>query len=276
MGEEPTQDAGPVTARISDGGDSIDVDADGGAPLDAEPPVEQWLSDTDTTVSPGWFVIDDQVRQAQFQPGLLPSSPLQSQVARPTPSRPLSTTDVILASAPPPSVSLDSSSVVTVSAFQPLVLPTSAGVDSLLLATNATSGQNRHPTASENIIAGRRKGQTPGGSYWIPTREDLDTMLSKIDSRIVENVTVVKGPYNVVEGPGLAFFDVELLRAPRFEDGYESHGLSLLEYQTNGEQWHGRQSLSGGSANWGYRIGYSHRTGSDYESGNTHGVYDQL
>ena len=78
---------------------------------------------------------------------------------------------------------------------------------------------------------------------------------------------MTKGPYNVLHGPGLAFFDVKLLRAPRYEDGYQSFGSSVLEYQTNGEQWNGRQSFEGGSWDWGYRVGYSHRTGSDYEAG---------
>lgn len=92
-------------------------------------------------------------------------------------------------------------------------------------------------------------------------------MLSKIDSRIVQDVIVVKGPYSALYGPGFSFYDVELLAAPRFQNGREMHGSTGLDYQTNGQQFYGRQNLWGGSENWGFRVGYGHRTGNDYESG---------
>ena len=37
---------------------------------------------------------------------------------------------------------------------------------------------------------------------------DLDTMLNKIDSRIVNDITVIKGPYSALYGPGSNFVDV--------------------------------------------------------------------
>ncbi|HPM80576.1 MAG TPA: TonB-dependent receptor, partial [Candidatus Anammoximicrobium sp.] len=119
----------------------------------------------------------------------------------------------------------------------------------------------------------RIRGQTTGqqlasGSYWFPARQDLDTMLSKIDSRIVQNVIVIKGPYSVLYGPGFSFYDVELLSTPRYQDGREVHGSTSLDYQTNGQQFYGRQNVWGGSDNWGVRVGYGHRTGNDYETGN--------
>ena len=271
---------GDIPGEAADGEPTAGVSEMAGAG-DAADSIRLWLGNDDyppsgpttpftLSASPvtEWLTFDRQLKQAQFQQSQLPETPLSSRVGSPSAANPLNPSDVVRATTTAPRYFGLASPVATVSALQPLVLPTSSGIDSLLLAAQATSGQHRQPTATENVLRGRRKGQTPGGSHWIPTREDLDTMLSKIDSRIVEKVTVVGGPYNVMEGPGLAFYDVDLLRAPRYENGYESHGQTLLEYQTNGEQWHGRQSFAGGDRDWGFLVGYSHRTGSDYESGN--------
>jgi len=92
-------------------------------------------------------------------------------------------------------------------------------------------------------------------------------MLSKIDSRIIENTIIIKGPYSARYGPGHSFIDIELHRSPRFYGGYESHMATSLDYKSNGEQWYGRHTFTGGSDNYGYRIGYGYRTGSDYQSG---------
>jgi len=129
-------------------------------------------------------------------------------------------------------------------------------------------GHRRTPIITAPSVRGSRYPRLPAsGSFWFPAREDLDTMLSKIDSRIIENLTVIRGPYTVLHGPGYDFVDVELLSAPRFDDGFQSFGQSSVTYKTNGEQWYGRQSVWGGSTDWGYRVGYGHRTGSDYASG---------
>ncbi len=129
--------------------------------------------------------------------------------------------------------------------------------------------QRRTPIVNDPRIRGSRIGQlAASGSYWVPARIDLDTMLSKIDSRIINNVIVVKGPYSAFYGPGLHFLDVELLRTPRYDNGHQLEGSTSIDYKTNGEQWYGRQALWGGDQHWGYRVGYGHRTGSDYTSGN--------
>jgi outer membrane receptor protein involved in Fe transport len=131
---------------------------------------------------------------------------------------------------------------------------------------------NAHaPQIHETSLRGRRLGQVPAkGSYWFPARQDLDTMMSKLDSTMVDNIVVYKGPYSALYGPGLAFYDVQLLRAPRYDVGaeFEAHSTSIAQYETNGEQWHGRQAFWGGDEMWGFRGGYSHRGGSDYETGN--------
>lgn len=128
--------------------------------------------------------------------------------------------------------------------------------------------QKRNPIVSDPRIRGDRVGRlVASGSYWFPARQDLDTMLNKIDSRLIENMIVIKGPYSARYGPGFDFVDFQLARAPRF-DGYNWQGSTSVEYLTNGAQFYGRQMVMGGDTDYGYRVSYGHRTGSDYETGN--------
>ena len=128
--------------------------------------------------------------------------------------------------------------------------------------------QRRTPIVNDPRIHSTRVGsQNASGSYWFPARIDLDTHLNKLDSRIINDIIVMKGPYSALYGPDFHFYDVELLPSPRYED-LESHGSTSLEYRSNGEQWYGRQTGTVGDETWGARIGYGHRTGSDYSSGN--------
>lgn len=144
-------------------------------------------------------------------------------------------------------------------------------VGSLLFKSNAAVGvasQRRSPVVTDTRVRGSGLGNLKAsGSYWYPARDDMDTLLSKIDSRIVNNIVVTKGPYSVEHGPGLNFVDFQLEESPRFADGPEMHGSTTLEYQTNGNAWYGRQTLVGGDSNWGYRVGYGNRTAVDYEAG---------
>jgi outer membrane receptor protein involved in Fe transport len=128
--------------------------------------------------------------------------------------------------------------------------------------------QQRTPVVTDPRVRGSRTGRLlASGSYWIPAREDLDTMLSKVDSRIIQDVIVLKGPYSVRYGPGFNFIDFQLLDSPRYRCGFQTDGASSVEYKTNGEQWYGRQTFWGGSSDWGFRVGYGHRTGNDYRTG---------
>ncbi|MBI1312070.1 TonB-dependent receptor [bacterium] len=144
-------------------------------------------------------------------------------------------------------------------------------VGSLLFKSNAAVGvasQRRSPIVTDTRVRGLGLGNLKAsGSYWYPARDDMDTMLSKIDSRIISDVIVTKGPYSVEHGPGLNFVDFQLQQSPRYSDGQETHGSTSLEYQTNGEAFYGRQMLTGGDDNWGYRVGYGHRTANDYTAG---------
>jgi len=134
--------------------------------------------------------------------------------------------------------------------------------------TRGVTTQKRSPIITDPRVRGSRVGQmNASGSYWIPARVDLDTMLSKVDSRLIERVDVVKGPYAVQYGPGFDFIDFTLAHSPRFEDGLTTTGATSLDYQTNGDQWYGRQTFEVGAHDWGARVSYGHKTGSDYESG---------
>lgn len=144
-------------------------------------------------------------------------------------------------------------------------------VGNLLFKSNKGVGigsQRRTPIITDTRVRGKSLGRLiASGSYWVPARDDLDTILSKIDSRIVEDVIVVKGPYAVNYGPGFSFVDFQLKESPRYNNGPETHGSTSLEYQTQGDSWYGRQVIEGGDDDWGFRIGYGHRTAVDYSTG---------
>ncbi len=128
--------------------------------------------------------------------------------------------------------------------------------------------QQRTPNVSEPRIRGGKSGRLlASGSYWAPARDDLDTALSKIDSSTIRDIVVVKGPYTTRLGPGFYFVDFQFADTPRSACGYDWSGSNALEYQTNGQQLFGRQTVLGGAENYGYRVSYGHRTGNDYDTG---------
>ena len=92
-------------------------------------------------------------------------------------------------------------------------------------------------------------------------------MLSKLDSRVIDEVVVIKGPYSSLYGPGLSFIDVSMKPSPRSDKGFDSGGSSSLEYKTNGEQWYGRQGFWAAGTDSGAAVSYGHRTGNDYTIG---------
>jgi len=133
---------------------------------------------------------------------------------------------------------------------------------------SAVGAQNRSPIITDPRIRGFRNGQfVASGSYWAPARFDLDTALSKIDSRTIEGATVIKGPYSTLFGSGYNFIDVRLMPARRSDQGYQAIGLSSVEYKTNGQQFYGRQGFEASSGDWGIRAGYGQRVGNDYFTG---------
>ncbi len=129
--------------------------------------------------------------------------------------------------------------------------------------------QRRTPIVNDPRVRSSRIGSlAASGSHWVPARADLDTSLSKIDSRLIKDVIVVPGPYSSLYGPGFQFVDFELLPSPRSDDGLQWFGRTSVDHNSNGNQYLGQQSLWGGGEDWGLRATYSHRTGDSYRAGN--------
>ena len=144
-----------------------------------------------------------------------------------------------------------------------------------MLESNGALGvdlQRRSPLVVDPRIEGLHFGQIgtyADGGYWFPARVDLDTVISKLGSDNILNMTVVKGPYSVRYGPGFAFLDIETLATPRFTDGYfDAHGSTSSGYRSNGQGLQGQQSVWGGNADWGFRLSYDVQTAQDYAEGN--------
>ncbi len=129
--------------------------------------------------------------------------------------------------------------------------------------------QSRTPVVHDPRIRSSRVGAlAASGSYWVPARADLDTVLSKFDSRLIESTTIVPGPYASRYGPGFQYVDIELLGSPRYSGGHQTHGSTAFDFKNNGNQWLGLQSIDTGNETWGARFNYAHRTGDDYRAGN--------
>ncbi len=128
--------------------------------------------------------------------------------------------------------------------------------------------QRRSPIVNDTRVRSSRIGAlAASGSHWVPARADLDTALSKIDSRNVEDVLIIPGPYSSLYGPGFQFVDFELLKSPRSESGLDWHGRTSFDHSSNGNQWLGQQGFWGGGENWGVRANYAQRTGDSYRTG---------
>ena len=131
--------------------------------------------------------------------------------------------------------------------------------------------QRRSPIAFDPRIRGYRWGEIytqADGVYWTPARMDLDTMLSKIDPGMIQSVAVVPGPYGLRYGPGFAFLDVTRAPTPRFSNGFNADFDSTFGVHSNGGQIYGRETVSGGDSDWGFRVSFGDRKGSDYTAGN--------
>ncbi|MBP86839.1 MAG: TonB-dependent receptor [Planctomycetaceae bacterium] len=142
-----------------------------------------------------------------------------------------------------------------------------------LLAESGTvqtvSVQQRSPVAFDPHVRGYNFNQiyTVGdGAFWTPVREDLDSMLAKIDPSLISQMVVIPGPYGLRYGPGFSFIDVVTVDTPRY-DGYEAHNRFGLTYHGNGERVYGRDTFYGGNSNYGFVVSYGNRTGNDYEPG---------
>lgn len=128
--------------------------------------------------------------------------------------------------------------------------------------------QLRSSISDNPVIRGFRNRQIYAqlnGQFFEPVRSDLDTPISNIDPGIVQDVIVVEGPYAVQYGPGFTFMDIVTRPTPRNQP---TQYRSSASYIMNGQQWYGRETVSGGTQNVGYRLSYGHRNANNYEAGN--------
>ncbi len=128
--------------------------------------------------------------------------------------------------------------------------------------------QNKGPDTNDpRIRSARVASLTASSSHWVPARIDLDTPISKFDSRQVAETQVIAGPYSALHGPSFNTIDVQLLESPRYKGGFAVHGESGGDFQANGRQAFVQQSGSVGGEQWGASANYLYRTGDDYTTG---------
>jgi outer membrane receptor protein involved in Fe transport len=141
-----------------------------------------------------------------------------------------------------------------------------------LLSRSGSSGaieaQRRSSVSFDPNIRGYRQGQVytsaDNGAYYFAVRQDLDSMLSKIDPSSISDVIVISGPYGVQYGPGFSFIDI-VTDAPRpNSNDYKV----LFNTRTNGGQVAAREIAEIGGADWGLRASTGQRFGNDYRAGN--------
>ncbi len=150
----------------------------------------------------------------------------------------------------------------------------SSAVDTTQLARQSTSaasisGVRRSPVSIQPTVHGYQQQQIYGqyqGANFVPVRFDFDSILSNVDPGLIDNLIIIPGPYGVKYGPGLSFIDVVATLTPRY-DCPEWHSRTNFLYQTNGEQFYGRETIYGGGQDYGMRVSYGHKIGSDYQSG---------
>jgi iron complex outermembrane receptor protein len=143
------------------------------------------------------------------------------------------------------------------------------------LARQAPSVSTRR-TSAVNLDAGVRgyhSGQlnaTANGMNEVKTRLDIDSALSQIDPGIVDNITVIDGPYTSLYGPGFAFLAVDLLPTPRYANGPEGHSQTSFFYGSNGQTLYARETALAGGRDWGACVSYGVRSGDEYLTGGSH------
>ena len=131
--------------------------------------------------------------------------------------------------------------------------------------------QRRSTIAFDPRVRGFHIGQVWAqgeGVYWNPVRPDLDSMLARLDPKLIDDIRVVPGPYTARYGPGFAFIDANLADTPRYCDCPQSHNRFGYIYRMNGGQNYAVDTFYGGGADYGYIFNYTYRSGADYLAGN--------
>ncbi len=107
---------------------------------------------------------------------------------------------------------------------------------------------------------------TANGMNQLKTRVDIDSLFSQIDPGIVDNISVIDGPYTSLYGPGFAFLIADLISPPRFSQP-ETHLSTNFVYGSNAQTLYTRDNMVSGSKDWGVILSYGLRVGNDYLTG---------
>ena len=99
--------------------------------------------------------------------------------------------------------------------------------------------------------------------------QDIDSLFSQIDPGVIQDITVIDGPYTSLFGPGFAFITADL-NAPQRYDHPEMHSSTIFNYSSNGQILYGRENILAGGKNWGAYCTYGVRSGNDYRTGGAH------
>lgn len=111
---------------------------------------------------------------------------------------------------------------------------------------------------------------TANGMNQLKARVDIDTLFSQIDPGVVQDITVIDGPYTSLYGPGFAFMVADLLPAPRY-DTPQTHLSTNFVYGSNAQSLYTRDNAITGGKDWGACISYGLRDGNDYRTGGPDG-----
>lgn len=155
------------------------------------------------------------------------------------------------------------------------IIRSTRDVGSVLIESPSATGVSlfRRSQGTRPYIRGYSQNQIVtqlNGGYWTAARPDLDTIVSKIDSGIVQDVIIIQGPYSALYGPGLSFIDV--VTAPTYRSCEEgcviSEWRTVLNGDSNGRGYYAREAVNLGGYNYGVRANVGFRGQSDYRSGN--------
>lgn len=96
--------------------------------------------------------------------------------------------------------------------------------------------------------------------------QDIDSLMSQVDPGVIQDISVIDGPYTSLYGPGFAFITSDLF-APKRYDRPELHSSTYFTYGSNGQIFYGRENVWGGGKTWGVYCSYGTRAGNDYRAG---------
>ncbi|MBN2023720.1 MAG: TonB-dependent receptor [Pirellulales bacterium] len=145
----------------------------------------------------------------------------------------------------------------------------------LLKQIPSVSGRRLSGITTDPRVRGYNSSQLAASANGMTQRksiQDLDSLLSQIDPGVIEEITVIEGPYSSLHGPGFAFINVDLLGAKRYAHPH-GHSSTYFNYASNGQVMYARENVWAGARNWGMYCTYGVRTGNDYRSGGRSGDF---